>query len=136
MTDPALAGEPPRQLKGFQKVSLGPGQSTRVTFSLDRRALSFWDPALRQWVAPSGDYTIAVGDSSRSLPLQARFGLVHTLVSGVPTPDAPVAPRASLPTAAGDAATCWQDVVASLVNGGLSITGGSVPANASELPIG
>ena len=41
MSFPAAAGEPPQQLKGFQKVSLAAGQSQQVTFTLTRRDLSF-----------------------------------------------------------------------------------------------
>jgi beta-glucosidase len=67
--DPAAAGEPPRQLKAFQKVTLRPGQTRHVTLSLDRRAFSTWDSAGQRWTALPGRYRIAVGDSSRDLPL-------------------------------------------------------------------
>jgi beta-glucosidase len=69
--DPASAGEPPRQLKGFAKVSLRPGQSKHVTLTLDQRAFSIWDTASQRWTTVPGRYTVAVGDSSRSLPLSA-----------------------------------------------------------------
>jgi beta-glucosidase len=63
------AGEPPRQLKGFMRVDLMPGQGQQVTFTLSRRDLSFWNTATHGWVEPSGMFKIMVGDSSRSLPL-------------------------------------------------------------------
>jgi beta-glucosidase len=69
---PAWTGEPPRQLKGFQKVDLVPGESTRVKIALDERAFSYWDPTTRDWRVGRGCYTIAVGGSSRDLPLTAR----------------------------------------------------------------
>jgi beta-glucosidase len=69
VSDPAVAGEPPRQLKGFDKVTLRPGQTTHVTFCLDRRAFSIWDSAAQRWTTVNGAYHVAVGDSSRNLPL-------------------------------------------------------------------
>jgi beta-glucosidase len=70
--DPAAAAEPPRQLKGFQKVSLNPGQSTRVTFHLGSHDLSYWKS---RWVVPEGRFRVYVGDSSAlaSLPLRGGF---------------------------------------------------------------
>ncbi|EOD63174.1 glycoside hydrolase family 3 C-terminal domain-containing protein [Amycolatopsis vancoresmycina] len=68
---PASAGEPPRQLKGFSRVSLAPGQSQRVTIRLDARDFSVWDTGRHAWQAVRGGFTVSVGDSSRSLPLQA-----------------------------------------------------------------
>jgi beta-glucosidase len=67
--DPASVGEPPHQLKGFQRVTLSPGQSQTVTFTVTARDLSHWDTGTGAWVASSGSYQILVGDSSRSLPL-------------------------------------------------------------------
>jgi beta-glucosidase len=67
--DPAATGEPPHQLKGFQRVTLSPGQSQTVTFTVATRDLSHWDTGSGAWVASSGSYQILVGDSSRSLPL-------------------------------------------------------------------
>jgi beta-glucosidase len=69
MSFPASAGEPPRQLKGFAKVSLRPGQTKHVTLRLDERAFSVWDPAAQQWTTTDGKYQVSVGDSSRNLPL-------------------------------------------------------------------
>jgi beta-glucosidase len=75
LTDPAAAGEPPRQLEGFQRVSLNPGQSQQVTFTLDARSLSYWSDAASAWVAPAGQFTAYVGDSSApaGLPLTGTF---------------------------------------------------------------
>jgi len=66
---PARLGEPPRQLKGFEKTDLQPGESQRVTIHLDARAFSWWSPARQGWVESRGCYGISVGDSSRSRPL-------------------------------------------------------------------
>ncbi|GAA4614978.1 glycoside hydrolase family 3 C-terminal domain-containing protein [Actinoallomurus liliacearum] len=71
VTAPPSAGEPPKQLKGFAKVTLRPGQTRRVTIRLDARAFSVWDTAAQRWTTVGGRHVIAVGDSSRNLPLSA-----------------------------------------------------------------
>jgi beta-glucosidase len=58
---------PPKELKGFVKVALQPGESKTVHFTLDQRAFSFYDPYQRQWVAEPGEFTILVGASSRDI---------------------------------------------------------------------
>jgi len=63
--------QPPRQLKGFQRVALAAGQSAPVTLQLDARAFSYWDEAGHGWKVAPGAYTVSVGDSSRALPFQA-----------------------------------------------------------------
>jgi beta-glucosidase len=70
VTFPRSAGEPPRQLKGFTKLTLDPGASRRVTIPLDRRAFSWWSTRRDGWVVTPGRYGIAVGSSSRDLPLR------------------------------------------------------------------
>jgi beta-glucosidase len=72
---PSSAGEPPRQLKGFAKVNLQPGQTRRVTLTLDRRAFAAWDTAARRWTTARGRYQILVGDSSRDQPLRASVAV-------------------------------------------------------------
>jgi len=68
--DPPAVGEPPRQLKGYRKVFLLPGESQRVTLSLDARSFAYWDDARHGWAVAPGRYTVSVGGSSRDLPLQ------------------------------------------------------------------
>ena len=60
---------PARELKGFAKVHLGPGDSERVSIDLAQRAFSFWAERHRRWLVEAGDFTIFVGTSSRDLPL-------------------------------------------------------------------
>jgi beta-glucosidase len=69
VADPAAAGEPPVQLKGFQRVSLSPGRTRRVTLRLDSRAFSVWDSDAQRWTVTPGTYTIRAGGSSADLPL-------------------------------------------------------------------
>jgi len=68
---PASTGEPPKQLKGFQKVPLAPGETRHLTFSLDPRAFAHWDAAANGWVVSAGEYQIEIGDASDNLPVSA-----------------------------------------------------------------
>ncbi len=68
---------PPKELKGFQKVSLKPGESVIVTFELDERAFSFYDPYRGGWVAEPGEFDILVGSSSRDIRLKAVLRLAE-----------------------------------------------------------
>jgi beta-glucosidase len=79
--DPASAAEPPRQLKGFARVTLAPGQSATVSFPLTGHDLSYWDDAAGGWVVPPGAFTVYVGDSSApaSLPLRTRLTITSSI---------------------------------------------------------
>ena len=72
---PEEAGEPPRQLKGFEKVFLKPDESRSVTFTLDRQALSAWSADAGEWQAYGGKYIVEVGSSSRDIRAKASFTL-------------------------------------------------------------
>jgi beta-glucosidase len=76
--DPATTGEPPRQLKGFQRVTLDPGQSTTVSFSLGTHDLSYWNTKAHGWSVADGTYHLYVGDSSAlaNLPLRNTFIMI------------------------------------------------------------
>jgi beta-glucosidase len=67
---PSTAGEPPKQLKGYQRVYLQPGGSAPVTVTLDPRAFAYWNTARHTWVVAPGTYRILAGASSRDLRLQ------------------------------------------------------------------
>ena len=69
---PTAAGEPPRQLKGFEKTAvLVPGASQTVTLALDARSFSIWDVAQSAWSVVPGDFKVTVGSSSRDARLHA-----------------------------------------------------------------
>ncbi len=91
LDDPAAAGEPPRQLKGFQKVTLKPGQSTTVHFTLSGQDLSYWNDTANGWVVPDGTFGVDVGDSSAlaNLPLRGSFTVDRTLGARYATVSAP-----------------------------------------------
>jgi beta-glucosidase len=78
--DPKAAGEPPRQLVGFQRVSLDPGQSTRVQFTITPRDTWWWDQNAKGWNQSTGRYAVYVGDSSAlsDLPLRNAFEINRT----------------------------------------------------------
>jgi len=70
---PAAAGEPPHQLKGFEKVWLKPGESKTVSMTLDHGSLAHWDEAGRGWKVAPGVYGVDVGASSRDIRLKGTF---------------------------------------------------------------
>lgn len=69
--DPSSAGEPPRQLKAFQKVFLKPHHSKKVRLELERSSFQIFDEANNSWKTTPGTYQIYVGTSSRDLPGRA-----------------------------------------------------------------
>lgn len=72
---PALDGvpQPPKQLKGFEKVTLDSGQQARVHIVLDERSLSYWDVKKHAWSVAPGEYHIMLGASSRDIRLEGHF---------------------------------------------------------------
>src|SRR5580658_6396623 len=81
--DPAASQDPPKQLKGFQRMSLNPGQSATVSFPLTIHDLASWSSTANAWEAQAGTYSISVGDSSASLPLSGTTSLAQTLTGQV-----------------------------------------------------
>ena len=73
LTDPAAAGEPPYQLKGFQKITLAPGQSRRITFQVSTQDMSYYQTAASSWVAAPGVYRVSIGGNERDLAVSAPF---------------------------------------------------------------
>jgi beta-glucosidase len=78
--DPASTGEPPRQLEGFQRVNLAPGQSARVSFVITPQDTSWWSDTANGWTQTAGLYHVYVGDSSApaNLPLRNAFQMTST----------------------------------------------------------
>lgn len=71
----ASVPRPIKELKGFAKINLKPGERKRITLTLDRRAFSFYDVARKDWNEEPGKFTILVGGSSDSIQLQGAFTL-------------------------------------------------------------
>jgi beta-glucosidase len=66
---------PPKELKGFNKVEMQPGESQVVTFILDQRALSFYDPYRKQWIAEPGDFELLIGSSASDIRAKVHIEL-------------------------------------------------------------
>jgi beta-glucosidase len=69
---------PLKELKGFRKVFLKPGEKQTVSIPLDRSAFAFYEPGRGGWLAESGDFRILVGRSSRDIRLEGTFRLSPT----------------------------------------------------------
>ena len=58
---------PPKELKGFAKVDLQPGETKTVNIALDFRSFAYYDPAYKQWITEDGDFDILIGSSSADI---------------------------------------------------------------------
>jgi beta-glucosidase len=67
------APQPPKQLRGFSKLRLNPGESRRVVMPLDERALSYWDERTGAWRVAPGCVSVMVGASSRDIAASSRL---------------------------------------------------------------
>jgi beta-glucosidase len=63
---------PVKELKGFTKVFLKPGESKHVSVELNRRAFSYYDVAKHRWTADTADFDILVGPSSAQIELTGK----------------------------------------------------------------
>ncbi|CDS10492.1 hypothetical protein LRAMOSA03168 [Lichtheimia ramosa] len=72
---PEYVHEPPKVLRGFEKVFLKKGHTANVTFELAKTELSIWDVKKQAWIVPSGDYEVLIGASSRDIRLHKTFTL-------------------------------------------------------------
>jgi beta-glucosidase len=76
VSDPsAKTDRPDRELKGFEKLNLAPGETKHVTLNLDARAFSYWSEAANKWTIDPGKFVVRVGDSSENTPLDAEITL-------------------------------------------------------------
>jgi beta-glucosidase len=71
----ASVERPVKELKGFEKVYLEPGKSARVSFTVGRDALSFFDAASHTWVAEPGEFHAIIGTSSEDIRADVAFQL-------------------------------------------------------------
>lgn len=68
-----------KELRGFAKVRLEPGQARTVEIRLDARAFSFWDPRIHAWIAEPGEFEILVGSSSADIRASAPLSLTASV---------------------------------------------------------
>ena len=64
---------PVKELKGFKKISLVPGQSTKVTFDIKPDMLKYYDPARGGWILEEGDFTAYIGAGSDDIRTKVNF---------------------------------------------------------------
>ncbi|HEX2756562.1 MAG TPA: glycoside hydrolase family 3 C-terminal domain-containing protein [Candidatus Limnocylindrales bacterium] len=72
---PGPTRTPLRQLAGWARIGLDPGERRRVSVAIARRSVSVWDVDTHAWQTPAGDVSVEVGRSSRDLRLSARVGV-------------------------------------------------------------
>lgn len=72
---------PVRELKDFAKVSLAPGESETVSFTLGQRAFAHWNPATHSWRCENGTYTIQIGENAHDILLEQQ---VHLKAEPIP----------------------------------------------------
>ncbi|HUM44639.1 MAG TPA: glycoside hydrolase family 3 C-terminal domain-containing protein, partial [Fervidobacterium sp.] len=61
---------PEKELKGFEKIELAPGEEKTVTFKLDKRSFAYYNTEIRDWYVESGEFEILVGKSSKEIELK------------------------------------------------------------------
>jgi len=70
---------PPKELKGFAKVQLQPGETKTVTLALDFRSFAYFHPAHRQWISEDGEFDILIGASANDIRCTQTVTLESTL---------------------------------------------------------
>jgi beta-glucosidase len=86
----ASVARPLRELKGFAKVYLEPGETKQVSCQLDERSFAYWSSRFHRWVVEPGEFTIAVGNSSRHLVA------TETIMVDAPRLSLPLGPDSTL----------------------------------------
>ena len=66
---------PVKELKGFEKIALQPGEEKTVSFTIDKTALSFFDADKHDWVAEPGAFEAQIGASSTAIKTKVKFTL-------------------------------------------------------------
>ncbi|WP_130837715.1 glycoside hydrolase family 3 C-terminal domain-containing protein [Lachnoclostridium sp. Marseille-P6806] len=69
---------PDKELKGFAKIALAPGETGTVSMELDKRSFAFYSEEIGDWYAPTGEYEILVGNSSRNIAGTAKLHVTST----------------------------------------------------------
>ena len=74
---PSRVDRPVKELKGFARVMLQPGEAKAVSFRLNQAAMSYYDTAVHDWVAQPGRFTVLVGASSRDIRTKGELEFVR-----------------------------------------------------------
>lgn len=72
---PEIANEPPRVLRGFEKVFINRGTAKHVKFVLEKTELTYYDVDVHSWVVPKGVFELHIGSSSRKIKFSQTFTL-------------------------------------------------------------
>ncbi|MDE3175452.1 MAG: glycoside hydrolase family 3 C-terminal domain-containing protein [Pseudomonadota bacterium] len=80
----ASVARPIKELAGFVRLRLAPGETRRASVNIDMRALAFFDVAAKAWMAEAGGFTVLAGFSSADIASRARFTLTHTWIDDSP----------------------------------------------------
>lgn len=70
---------PDKELKGYEKVSLEPGETKTVTMTLDHRSFAWYNVDLKDWYAASGKYEVLIGASSRDIRLSETVQMISSV---------------------------------------------------------
>lgn len=73
---------PVRELKGFKRVVLAPGEETEVTIPFDDKTFRFFDTRTNTWEIESGEYQIMIGTDAETMQLQAPMQVNGTVAEG------------------------------------------------------
>ena len=73
--DKSSLPRPAKELKGFQKIFLNPGEQRTVTITLNQDAFQYFDDRSNEWVFEKGSYSVKVGSSSRDIRLTEKVNL-------------------------------------------------------------
>jgi beta-glucosidase len=79
--DHAKVARPAKELKGFEKVALQPGETKHVSVELDSRSFAYYDAQAKKWTIAPGKFGILVGDSSTSLDLKGSVEVAKEAAS-------------------------------------------------------
>ncbi|MGG1516611.1 glycoside hydrolase family 3 C-terminal domain-containing protein [Paenibacillus oryzisoli] len=71
---------PDKELKGFVKVSLEPGEEKQVTFTLDNRAFAYYHVRRQDWVVETGEFQILIGQSAADIVLKETVHVTSSVV--------------------------------------------------------
>lgn len=82
--DESTVFRPVKELKGFKKVFLAPGEETEIALTLDARAFAYYNVNLGDWHVESGKFTISVGASSRDIRLTGAVDVTSTVDAEIP----------------------------------------------------
>ena len=100
---------PVKELKGFEKIELAPGESKVIVFTLDRKAFAFYSEKTHDWFVESGDFEIMIGSSSRDIKLSSVIHVEsHDRMPFVCTPNTTIGDVLAIP--------CGEKYVSALIS--------------------